>query len=314
MATVAMLTVSNATQVDPANWVTPQEDVYGPQLFPTSAPRGACVIQAITSPANSPTEWNQIVWTRGEPVPGRLNQRLVPRLLTGKTLVEARIGGSGPRVIVWVMWAAVTIRTSGPRPPRAKSWSAGMPFTGGEVCGAFVVNSFSMGENARGQVVAVAELADRGRSGDLGRRQERAVQVPAEGDVPRLRGREEVRQQKELRRMGGRRLAADAADPRPGAGRQVVRHGRPRPASRGGVVGDVQQLPTVGRVGGRPILELWGLVLPCPVEEPEGHLERSRPGLDPAPAGTPLQVSAGPRVGSGVWSGQSFRARSGAPA
>lgn len=37
-----------------------------------------------------------------------------------------------------------------------------MPFTGGEVCGAFVVNSFSMGENARGQVVAVAELAPTG--------------------------------------------------------------------------------------------------------------------------------------------------------
>ena len=162
MATVAKLMVSNdATQVDPANWVTPR-DVFGPQLIPTSAPRGACVVQAFTSPADSPAEWNQIVWTGGEPVPRRPNQRLVPRQEAGKTTVEATIGGRGQRVTVWVIWAAVDVRTSGPRPKRAKSWSAGAVFTGSDACGAVVVNSFSMGENARGQVVAVAELAPTG--------------------------------------------------------------------------------------------------------------------------------------------------------
>jgi hypothetical protein len=34
--------------------------------------------------------------------------------------------------------------------------------TGGDVCGAFVVNSFSMGENARGQVIAIAGLSPAG--------------------------------------------------------------------------------------------------------------------------------------------------------
>ena len=40
MAMVAKLTVSKATQVDPANWVTTL-DVYGPQLIPTEAPGGS---------------------------------------------------------------------------------------------------------------------------------------------------------------------------------------------------------------------------------------------------------------------------------
>lgn len=161
MATVATLRASNATQVGPANWVTPR-DVFGPQLIPSPAPRGACVVQALTSPANSPAEWNQIVWAGGEPVPGKPNQRLVRRQEAGKTTVGATIQGRGPQVTVWVLWAAINVQTSGPRPPRAKSWSEGAAFTGGDTCGAYVVNSFTMGENARGQVVAVAELAPAG--------------------------------------------------------------------------------------------------------------------------------------------------------
>ncbi len=161
MATVAKLTVSNARQVDAANWVTPR-DVFGPQLIPSPAPRGPCVVQALTAPANSPAVWGQIAWAGGEPVPGRPNQRLVNRHQAGKTTVGAMIGGSGPQVTVWVVWAAVTAQTRGPRPPRAKSWAVGMPFTGGESCGAFVVQAFSMAANARGQVVAVAELVPKG--------------------------------------------------------------------------------------------------------------------------------------------------------
>src|SRR5262249_18369170 len=130
--------------------------------IPSPAPRGPCLVQALTSPANSPAEWNQIQWTGGEPVPGRPNQRLVSRQQAGKTSVGATIQGRGPQVSVWVVWASITVQISGPRPPRAKSWSEGAPFTGGDSCGAFVVNSFTMGENARGQVVAVAELAPAG--------------------------------------------------------------------------------------------------------------------------------------------------------
>jgi hypothetical protein len=161
MAMVAKLTVSNATHVDAANWVAPR-DVFGPQLIPSLAPRGPCIVQALTAPTNSPAEWGQIAWAGGEAIPGRPNQRLVSRQQAGKTTVMATIGGSGPQVTVWVVWAIVTVQTSGLRPPRAKSWGEGMPFTAGNSCGAFVVQAFSMGENARGQVVAVAELTPKG--------------------------------------------------------------------------------------------------------------------------------------------------------
>jgi hypothetical protein len=161
MATVALLRVSNATPVGPDNWVTAQ-DMYGPQLIPSSAPRGDCVVEALTAPANSPEEWAQIAWTGGDPVPGKPNQRLVSRQQVGKTTVAAAIAGLGPQVTVWVVWASVNIVTSGPRPPRAQPWTAGAMFTGGDSCGAFVVQSWSMGENARGQVVAVAQLLPAG--------------------------------------------------------------------------------------------------------------------------------------------------------
>ncbi|QDV33749.1 hypothetical protein [Tautonia plasticadhaerens] len=161
MATVAKLTVSNASQVDSANWVT-AVDVFGPQLIPSSAERGDCVVEATTSPENSPAEWARIAWTGGDPVVGRPNRRLVRRMLPGRTGVGATLGGASRRIDVWAIWATIVVQTAGKRPERAKSWSAGTPFTGGESCGAFVVGSFSMGENARGQVVAVAQLAPSG--------------------------------------------------------------------------------------------------------------------------------------------------------
>jgi len=88
MATVAKLTVSNAMQVDAANWVT-SWDVFGPQLIPSPAPRGPCVVQALTAPANSPAEWGQIAWAGGEPVPGRPNQRIVR---VGRVISAAGMG------------------------------------------------------------------------------------------------------------------------------------------------------------------------------------------------------------------------------
>src|SRR5262245_39148561 len=94
MATVVTLKVSNATQVGPANWVTPR-NVFGPQLILSPAPRGVCVVQALTAPANSPAEWNQIVWVGGEPLPGKPNQRLVSRQEAGKTTVGAAMQGRG---------------------------------------------------------------------------------------------------------------------------------------------------------------------------------------------------------------------------
>src|SRR3954453_4513537 len=154
MAIVATLTVSNATQVDAANWVT-SRDVFGPQLIPSPAPREPCVVQAVTAPTNSPAEWDQIACAGGQPVPGRPNQRLVSRSQAGKTILRATIGGNGPQVTLWVVWVPVPVQTRGERPPRAKSWAEGMPFTAGTSCGAFVVRAFSMGEISRGQVVAV---------------------------------------------------------------------------------------------------------------------------------------------------------------
>jgi hypothetical protein len=157
MATISKFSVVNATQIDPGNWVALQ-DTFGPQLIPSSAARGDCIVQATTSPADSPAEWNQLLWSGGTPVAGQPNQRSISRQQSAKVTVKATLAASTAQVTVWVMWATVDVRTSGPRPPRARPWSTGAAFTGGDSCGAFTVQAFTMTENARGQVVVVARL------------------------------------------------------------------------------------------------------------------------------------------------------------
>ena len=56
----------------------------------------------------------------------------------------------------------MSVLTKGPRPPQATPWSKGELFPGPDQCGAFEVDSLSMGKNARGQIIAVARLFPRG--------------------------------------------------------------------------------------------------------------------------------------------------------
>src|SRR5262245_40196133 len=157
MATISKLTVTNAKAIDPTNWLT-LTDVFGPQEIPDPSPRGDCVVQADTSPQNNAAEWSQIAWSGGEPMAGNPNQRRVSRQTTGTTTITASIGTSTQKLVLWTMWADVTVLTKGPRPPQAKPWSEGEPFPGPDQCGAFEVQAFSMGKNARGQIIALAKL------------------------------------------------------------------------------------------------------------------------------------------------------------
>ena len=161
MVTISKLTVTNAKPIDATNWLT-LRDVFGPQEIPDPSPRGDCVVQADTSPQNDAAEWSQIAWSGGDPIAGKPNQRRVRRQAAGTTSVTASIGASTQTLVLWTMWAEVSVLTKGPRPPQAKPWSAGVLVPGPDQCGAFEVQSFSMGKNARGQIVAVAKLSPRG--------------------------------------------------------------------------------------------------------------------------------------------------------
>jgi len=161
MVTISKLTITNAKPIDAVNWLTIR-DVFGPQEIADPAPRGACIVQAETSPANTAAEWSQIAWSGGEPVPGNPGQRRISRQSTATTAITASIGPSSQQLVLWTLWADVSVLTKGPRPSRAKPWSAGVAVPGPDQCGAFEVPAFSMGKNARGQIVAVAKLLPRG--------------------------------------------------------------------------------------------------------------------------------------------------------
>ena len=161
MVTISKLTVTNAKPIDATNWLTVR-DVFGPQEIPDPSPRGDCVVRAETSPRNIAAEWSQIAWSGGEPIPANPNQRRVRRQAAGTTTITASIATSTQKLVLWTMWADVSVLTKGARPPQAKPWSEGVPFPGPDQCGAYEVQSFSMGKNARGQVIAVAKLLPRG--------------------------------------------------------------------------------------------------------------------------------------------------------
>jgi len=161
MVTISKLTVTNAKPIDATNWLT-LRDVFGPQEISDPSPRGDCVVQAETLPANNAAEWSQIAWSGGEPIPGNPNQRRVRRQSTATTTITAANGASSQKLVLWTLWADVSVLTKGPRPPQAKPWSAGALIPTGSKCGAFEVPALSMGKNARGQIVAVAKLFPRG--------------------------------------------------------------------------------------------------------------------------------------------------------
>jgi hypothetical protein len=161
MATISKLTVRNAKPIDPTNWLAVR-DAFGPQDVPDPSPRGDCVVQADTSPQNNAAEWSQIAWSGGEAVSGNPNQRRVSRQATGTTTITASIGTSSQTLVLWTMWADVSVLTKGPRPPQAKPWSEGELFPGPDQCGAHEVQALTMGKNARGQIVAVAKLQPSG--------------------------------------------------------------------------------------------------------------------------------------------------------
>ena len=162
MANISSLLVTKATDIGQGNWIVTR-DIFGPPVIAGhTASRGDCLVTAMTSPNNNIAEWSQISWSGGSAVPGNPNQRTISRAAEGIQEVIATLGGTSSRAKIWVIWANVEARTSGGRPSRAIPWSRGAMSTGPDQCGAFKVNSLTMTENARGQVVAVATLLPAG--------------------------------------------------------------------------------------------------------------------------------------------------------
>jgi hypothetical protein len=161
MPSITKISVSHATQIDESNWVATC-DPFGPLLIPDGATRGDCAVELATEPNNNASEWIQIKWSGGSPVLSLPNQRTVSRQAPTKITLTARLGNATQTINLWIIWATISVQTKGAKPARAVSWSVGAMFTAGDVCGAAVVRSFSMGENARGQVVAKATLQPAG--------------------------------------------------------------------------------------------------------------------------------------------------------
>jgi hypothetical protein len=123
------------------------------------------IVQATTDP-NTADCWNKINWSGdvGSAVPGKPNQRKLSRDSSRRWHVFAELGGGTDQVVVWILWAEVTILTSGTRPANAAKFSD--RFTdpddkdaASDVLGAMVYDN---GNSGVGKVVPVAQLMPSG--------------------------------------------------------------------------------------------------------------------------------------------------------
>lgn len=146
---VSITIVQNATQTNvtgPKNWATVKKSTDD------------VIVEATTNP-NTPDAWNQINWSgdSGTAVPGKPNQRKLSRATSKKYHVEAELGGVTDHVDVWVIWATVTILTSGTTPANAVQFGSRYDQT--EKLGA---KAYDNGKKAVGKVVPVAQITPKG--------------------------------------------------------------------------------------------------------------------------------------------------------
>ena len=110
VVTINSLTVvSNATQIDATNWAC------------VKTPTNDWVYVQIALSTDDTNVANFIQWSAGDPVPGNPWQRRVTKTVSTMTPVSATLGSSSTNLNVWVIWADLTIKTSGTLDPEDKA-------------------------------------------------------------------------------------------------------------------------------------------------------------------------------------------------
>lgn len=125
------------------------------------------IVEATTDP-NTPDCWSQIQWSdAGTAVPGHANQRSLSRAAARKYQVQASLGGVSDSLDVWIIWADLTILTSGHRPANAVAHPVQVG-DNTDTLGAIEFDSVlaydqsTQRRQVRGKIVAVAAISPAG--------------------------------------------------------------------------------------------------------------------------------------------------------
>ncbi len=100
---IQVLTVAGATALG------------GNDYAAVKAASGSVIVQATVCP-NVAAAASVVTWTGGDAVPGYPLQRSVSKSTSAKTTVTASYGSSSTNCNVWIVWATVSIQTSGSNP------------------------------------------------------------------------------------------------------------------------------------------------------------------------------------------------------
>jgi hypothetical protein len=117
MKLVKLTVIDNATQKNVSrakNWAAVKNS------------SASVIVEATTSPNNTLEEWKLIQWAGGEVVQGKANHRKISLAISRKHHVEAKLGGVGDFIDLWVLWATAEILTKGTRPKNAAPFDHGI--------------------------------------------------------------------------------------------------------------------------------------------------------------------------------------------
>jgi len=135
-----------------------QNNVTGAKNWATVKKSSDDVIVEATTNPNTDACWQAINWSGDTGSPGdKPNQRKLSRSASKKFHVQAALGGESDYVDVWMLWATVTINTSGTTP--ANSVQYGGIEDGTENLGAVTWGGQT---NGAGKVAPVAQLTPNG--------------------------------------------------------------------------------------------------------------------------------------------------------
>jgi len=155
-ASVAIVQVSSVSVESGAS----QTHVTGSKNWAAiKATPGDVVIKATINPpiAEGSIPADLITWTGGTAVSGQLLHRKVSKTTSAKTNVKATCGTSEAEANIWVIWASITIQTSGDKPSAANTlfFALNNPKCGpttssqvgyGNICGIVTLTPAGVGE------------------------------------------------------------------------------------------------------------------------------------------------------------------------
>lgn len=133
-----------------------QTNVTGAENWAAVRADDDVIVEATLKP-NTNEVGAAVMWTGGDPVPGKPRQRKVSKKNSVKTTVKVECGATSAQLVIWILWATIENKITGTTPANAVQF--GKSYDGTENLGA---QTFKGGNAAVGKIVPIATITPAG--------------------------------------------------------------------------------------------------------------------------------------------------------